>query len=42
MDFKKELYEIKFTEICKQEIFEIYEYISKKYVLWQKKLFIKI
>lgn len=34
MDSKKEIYEIEFTEDCREEIDEIYEYISEKYVLW--------
>ncbi len=32
MDSEREIYDIKFTEDCKEEIFEIYEYISKKLV----------
>lgn len=32
MNSKKEIYEIEFTEDCKYEITEIYEYISKKLV----------
>ena len=32
MDSRKEMYEIKFTKDCKEEIVEIYEYISKKLV----------
>ena len=32
MDSKKEIYEIEFTEDCRDEINEIYEYISEKLV----------
>ena len=32
MDSKKEIYEIEFTEDCREEIDEIYEYISEKLV----------
>lgn len=32
MDSKKEIYEIEFTEDCREEINEIYEYISEKLV----------
>lgn len=32
MDFKKEIYEIEFTEDARDEIREIYEYISKNLV----------
>ena len=32
MDSKKEIYEIEFTEDCREELDEIYEYISEKLV----------
>ena len=32
MNFKKEIYEIEFTEDCRDEIREIYKYISEKLV----------
>ena len=32
MDSKKEIYEIEFTEDCRDEIREVYKYISKKLV----------
>ncbi len=32
MDSKKEIYEIEFTEDCRDEVNEIYEYISEKLV----------
>lgn len=32
MDSKKEIYEIEFTEDCREEISEIYSYISEKLV----------
>lgn len=33
MDSKKEIYEIEFTEDCRDEIIKIYEYISEKLVV---------
>ena len=44
MDSKKEIYEIEFTEDCREEIDEIYEYISEKLVAENsaKKLMLKM
>lgn len=32
MNFEREIYDIKFTEDCKEEIFEIYNYFKNYYI----------